>query len=476
MYKDTPAYRSLLDAWKIRGKPVVVWAGSGLSAPSGLPTWPALQKKLEEEAEAAIRGANDASAARRRALLAASRAAPSTWKSFEHLEESFGQSSFQSAITRQLQDALRCAIPPGYTQLWNLGVRGILTLNIDRLAHRAYLKSDAQDFPITERSGMELRELLGTLTDPQRRFIANLHGHLEDPVNWVFTERKLNALLKNEDYNELVRDCIKYCMIVLIGVTATDKAVLEHFRSARADHINIGPHFWLTATDDFDAIAAAESSGIQVIEYPNKDGKHSELSEIFRELKQFVPTADRATPVVWDPKQAGSGPKEALPEPSALISKTPNELRSLLNSHAHSLLTRASSTANDQFAKFAKKYSRPILLASSFEPDQDDANAVLGYTLSDFRREGGFGKVWHGHDEDGNEVAIKAFRYEIRERPELLDAFRRGVRSMQYLENRGIHGIVRFLAASEVPPVVVMEWVEGATLHEAIQQGGLSDS
>ena len=330
MYKDTPAYRSLLDAWKIRGKPVVVWAGSGLSAPSGLPTWPALQKKLEEEAEAAIRGANDASAARRRALLAASRAAPSTWKSFEHLEESFGQSSFQSAITRQLQDALRCAIPPGYTQLWNLGVRGILTLNIDRLAHRAYLKSDAQDFPITERSGMELRELLGTLTDPQRRFIANLHGHLEDPVNWVFTERKLNALLKNEDYNELVRDCIKYCMIVLIGVTATDKAVLEHFRSARADHINIGPHFWLTATDDFDAIAAAESSGIQVIEYPNKDGKHSELSEIFRELKQFVPTADRATPVVWDPKQAGSGPKEALPEPSALISKTPNELRSLL--------------------------------------------------------------------------------------------------------------------------------------------------
>lgn len=440
-----------------------------------MPTWPALQKNLELEAEAAIRGSNDSSAIRRKALLTASRSAPSAWKAFEHLEESFGTASFQSAITRQLQNALRCDIPLGYTQLWNLGVRGILTLNIDRLAQRAFLKSSAQANSLTERSGLELRELLGTLTDPHRRFIANLHGHLEDPINWVFTEKKLTALLKNDDYNEFVRDCIKYCMIVLIGVTATDRAVLEHFRRARADHINIGPHFWLTASDDFDAIAAAESSGIQVIEYPNADGKHAALQDIFKDLKQYVPAAEPAEPVAWDPRPRDSQPLDELPEPAALMAKSPNELRALLNSHAQVILSTKTEATDTRFADFCKKYSRPILLASSFEPEQSDANSVLGYLISDFRKEGGFGKVWHGHDDMGTEVAVKAFRYEIREKPELLDAFRRGVRSMQYLEQRGVKGIVRFLAASEIPPVVVMEWIEGATLHEAIQQGGLSD-
>ncbi|MCB1865587.1 MAG: protein kinase [Chromatiales bacterium] len=475
MDTNSPAYRSLLDAWTVRGKPIVIWAGSGLSAPSGLPTWPQLQNQLENELKDLISSSNPDTATRRRALLGASRNASSVWKSFEHLEEAFGSSTFQAAITRQLQGALKCTIPKGYTQLWNLGVRGILTLNVDRLALRSFQSSDARDLSMTERSGNDLRELIGSLTDPRRRFVANLHGHLEDPVNWVFTQRKLAALLKRSDYTEFVRDCIKYCIIVLVGVTATDKAVLERFRELRTDHINIGPHFWITSVDDFDALQQAERSGIQVVEYQNRDGTHQEVLEIFHALKQHVPLSEPGTPVAWSFGPDASDASEPIQAPMDLMTQSPNALRNLLNRHACALLISGDSDSSTAFAEFSRTYARPILLASSFEPDSDDANEVLGYKLTDFRKEGGFGKVWHGYDHLGNEVAIKAFRHEVRERPDMLDAFRRGVRSMQYLEKRGISGIVRFLAASEIPPVVVMDWIEGATLHEIVAQGGVSD-
>ena len=47
----TPTYYDLLDEWRSRARPIVIWAGAGLSAPAGLPSWPTLQKKVVAEAK-----------------------------------------------------------------------------------------------------------------------------------------------------------------------------------------------------------------------------------------------------------------------------------------------------------------------------------------------------------------------------------------------------------------------------------------
>lgn len=397
------------------------------------------------------------------------------WKAFELLEEGLGPATMQAAINRELNGALKCAVPPAYTQLWDLKIKGMLTLNIDRLAYRGYQKSTVKDERLLERSGFEIRSLIGAINQPEGRFIANLHGQLEDPTNWVFTEKKLNSLLQQNLYTEFVRDCIKYCTVILIGISANDRAVVDHFIRARKDLINFGPHFWITDNDDFDTISNVELSGIQVISYKNSNGNHSELLEIIKDLKQFTPPISQAEPVLWGAEE-GKITASTQHTPSEMMSKTPNELRIILNAQAGSILEKNDDENENQgsFIDFCKKYSRPIHAASYFDTEESsDANEVLGYKLISYQKEGGFAKVWQGHAPDGTPVAIKAFRYEIREQPELLEAFRRGVRSMRLLANRDINGIVKFEAASEIPPVVVMEWVDGATLHDAVTQGGL---
>lgn len=462
----------LLNVWKTGSKPVVIWAGAGLSAPSNLPSWPKLRENLQQALRESIENSGQSVAAHRRTLLEASVKQESPWMAFELLEEAFGRESFNGAVTRELFSALKCAIPHAYTLLWNLKVKGFLTLNIDRLAYRSFQESDVKKDLLNEKNGFEIRSLLGILTHADARFIANLHGQLEDPINWVFTEKKLQGLLKQKEYNEFLRDCIKYCTVVLIGITATDIAVISHFQKARKDLLNFGPHFWISDTDNFEAITKAEDAGIRVITYKNTDGKHSELAELLRLVKQFVPHADTAEPVVWDLESAPIG-NAIIGAPKELLTRSPNDLRKLLNEEARKILQPGVAAETNEFNDFCKKYARPILLATNFDPEEDDANEVLGYRLTSFEKEGGFGKVWRGIDQEGAEVAVKAFKYEIRERPQLLDAFRRGVRSMRYLEQRGVSGVVKFLAASEVPPVVIMEWVNGVTLHEAALRGGM---
>src|SRR5690606_29095957 len=102
---------------------------------------------------------------------------------------------------------------------------------------------------------------------------------------------------------------------------------------------------------------------------------------------------------------------------------------------------------------------------------------ILSYKIveSAESNEGAFGKVWSAIDGDGNKIALKIFRYELREKPAMLRAFRRGIRSLRILANHSLPGIVEFRAASEIPPVLAMEWVEGPNLQEVVPTGMLHD-
>ncbi|HRL78008.1 MAG TPA: protein kinase [Candidatus Accumulibacter phosphatis] len=472
---NAPAFKDLLDVWKTAGKPVVVWAGAGLSMPSRLPSWTKLKTSLELELQQSIVSSCDKVARARRALLQSAKSQASMWKAFELLEEGLGKATMQATINRELREALRCQVPAAYGQLWDLRIKGLLTLNIDRFAYRAFQRSAVRNEPLQERSGFELRSLIGAIARPDGRFIANLHGQIEDPINWVFTEKKLNSLLSQAQYTEFVRDCIKYSTIVLVGVSAGDRAVIDHFKRARQDLLNFGPHFWVSDTDDFDIISSVEASGIQVITYRNSDDTHSEFLEIIKDLRQFTPSSPPAAPVLWGIAEAASV-GGTLPPAAEMMTRSPNQLREQLNAEAKRILSSSAAQTNEEFLDFCRTYARPIHAASYFETAPEAAaDAVLGYSLISYQKEGGFAKVWRGQSHDGTPVAIKAFRYEIREQPCLLDAFRRGVRSMRFLASRQVQGIVKFLAASEIPPVVVMEWVEGATLHDVVTQGGLTE-
>ncbi len=96
-------------------------------------------------------------------------------------------------------------------------------------------------------------------------------------------------------------------------------------------------------------------------------------------------------------------------------------------------------------------------------------NELLGYQLVGRAGGGAFGNVYRATSPEGETVAVKILHEEVRKTPEMLQSFRRGVRSMQILGNAKLDGIVRYRTASEIPAFVVMDWVEGPNLREVVQ-------
>lgn len=284
-------YRDLLDAWKSRVRPVVIWAGAGLSAPAKLPNWEALQKALVEEAENYTNSLSPDQAKEKQSFLKSIKSIDNPWIVFEKLELILGKTNFEASIRRNLNHALKCQVPKIYTELWKLGVNGIITLNIDRLASRAYSEAQTKN-SLIERNGFDCKALISAINSANNeRFIANLHGAFEDPNTWVFTESKRKALFHDERYKEFVRDTLKYCTVIFLGVSAHDIAIADHLN--RITHDGLGTHcYWITNETGHTPLDIIEKSGIRFISYKNDDGNHAQLNNFLEDIRSFTPSAD----------------------------------------------------------------------------------------------------------------------------------------------------------------------------------------
>ena len=440
----TQTYYDLLDEWKSRARPIVIWAGAGLSAPAGLPSWPTMQKKVIAEAKDYISTLSVEQQREKLTQYKALQSIDNPWLVFEKLESILGSNAFEASIRRSLNVALKCEVPKVYVELWKLGVNGFLTLNIDRLASRGYSESAAKEVLI-ERSGFDVKALIGSInTVNSGRFIANLHGVFEDPTTWVFTEPRRKALFADLRYQEFVRDVLKYCTVVMLGVSAHDIAIRDHMARLKAD--GLGNHaFWLSSEIGSEALQLAEN------------------------IKSFSAPFIEAPPV--SSQIFSNDAAEELPKIETLLTLSPNEQRSILNAQASRILASDTEHSYERFEQFCKEYNRVIHAAGLFDTEEG-SDKVLNYTLSALEdSEGGFGTIWRAYDEDGVQVAIKVFKHDIRKNQNLLRAFRRGVRSLKILAKHNLPNIIQFKTACEIPPILVMEWIEGINMFTAVSQG-----
>ena len=160
-------------------------------------------------------------------------------------------------------------------------------------------------------------------------------------------------------------------------------------------------------------------------------------------------------------------PQEALLPSAAHLSQLEAEkIREVLNTRAKQLLSTESSDSYSKYEEFSANYDEAIYRAW-YTSVTAPANKLFGFTLIEEVAHGAFGRVYRASDPDGNQVAIKVLLEEIRRDPVLLRSFRRGVRSMRFLMEHGVDGMVAYQEASEIPAFVVMDWVDGPTLYEA---------
>lgn len=469
-FEQQDAYIQLRGLIAERVSPVLVWTGSGLSAAAGLPTWSDLKSSL---VEALVKKANSFTESEATKLLDIAdgiRSEPNYWVAFERLQSSLGKASYREQVRAALARANQAHVPETYKNIWRLPVNGVMNLNLDRLATRAFWEVGPRVVP-QEYLGSQIGRLMNILHS-EHRFIANLHGTLEDSSTWVFTRRELSQLTASDQYRGFLATCLSTFTNIFIGMSVDDVAVGGHLHTLSTLGIQTPVHYWLTSRSDLKTDTWAESFNVRPIRYDSRSGNHSEVNEFFQGILNYIPREPADAPPVA--ATTDTARPATLPTPAELATWDANKIRLVLNAKASEILDEDGDGEYNEYNRFIATYDEAIY-RGWYTTTTPGRNRILGYELQKDVARGAFGRVFKAVDQDGNQVAIKVMLEEIRSNIELLKSFRRGVRSMRILQDRHVKGMVSYLNASEIPAVVVMDWIDGPNLADAKESGFLNN-
>ena len=358
-----------------------------------------------------------------------------------------------------------------YRKLWRLRPHGILTLNLDRLETKAYTEIGTGPV-LTEFSGNQVADYAHVLKNPHP-FICRLHGNLEDASSWILTYSDLKRQQGSLSYQTFVKSCLSVKTVVFIGISADDRAVGGFTENLSGLGIDTDAHYWITHRRDMATDRWAEKQGIRLIRYDAPDESHSELSEMLDDLIAFV-SADDAADVVPVIPVGLSPATKAMPQEADLLKQDAERTRNILNEEASRILASISPDTIEEYNQFSRLYDQAIYRAW-YTNTESGNDRLLGHILHREVASGAFGRVYQATDADGNDVAVKVLHEGIRRNPDFLQAFRRGVRSMKILGDNGVQGMVPYRKAFEIPACVVMDWIDGPNLEDAVSSRRVRD-
>ena len=284
------SYVSLRNIIAERTNGIVFWVGSGLSVEAGLPTWSEFRSELLKSLEERIEQLDSADNLQEIAKLKGSAVLidkeQNNWRAFELLKKALGATTWRARIREILRPNTSITPPLVYRKLWQLQPHGMLTLNLDRLATRAY--ADVNPEPLlAEFSGNQVANYTYVLKRPYA-FVCNLHGTVDDASSWILTRPELRYRLSDDGYKNFLRTCLSAKTIVFIGISADDLAVGGFVEQLSKLDIDVGEHYWLTTRRDLETSRWAEDQGVRLISYHTQDGKHNDLLEALDDLITFV--------------------------------------------------------------------------------------------------------------------------------------------------------------------------------------------
>ncbi|MCF7911448.1 MAG: protein kinase [Candidatus Cloacimonetes bacterium] len=461
------SYIELRDIIKKRIGSVVFWVGSGISSPYGLPTWNELKEKLIKELDKKIENIDENDIEKLTKKKDGVLASPNNWIAFERLKKALGKTTYNSRIRELLSHPQKES--DLYKRIWSLGISGMINLNIDKLASIGF-QNVFNNNVLSSFAGNSIDKYCHTINNPNK-FLLNLHGNLEDTSSWVFTHNELKELMESDAYTSFLDAVIISKTIVFIGISADDVSTGGHIEKFVKKEINLSQHFWITNRRDLKTDEWAEKTGIHLIKYKNEKN-HSEILELLSDISNYKPKEQDAPVVV---SKTNDTKYDDLPSPKDLLKEEDAEIiRLYLNEEASRIFNSNKINPYDEFSDFIKKYDQALHRAwytSINEPD----NELLGYTLIEEKHNGNFGDVFKAKDDLGNSLAIKLLQNSVRKKEEYIQGFRRGIKSMKILNKHNIDGMAKLIDASEIPAIIIMDWINGSNLKEVVQQNQLTN-
>jgi hypothetical protein len=465
---EQSAYRGLRDIIGIGTDQVIMFCGAGLSQSAKIPNLNELRDAVIKEARSQAKSLPPDSKDSKRIEGLADAAAEKeieVWQSFTHLKSALRDDVYRSTINSAFS-SVNGEIPKCYIELWKLKIRGIITTNLDRFAGRAFPISHPNS-RLVEFRGNENNDYLDVLQGGSC-FVANLHGTIDSELSWVFTRDQRDRRWTNKRLMDFLRTCFSTKTIVFVGISNDDLAAVEILKHLKDGGLRLSSHFWISSKDE-PLRSWAESAGLRQILYSDSES-NDEFSQVVNDLLKFVPKDDVPPPVVPAISERSDF---VLPEPSGLAGRNPSEVREILNQGAVNLLQSQKEGASDAYSAFLKKYAQAIYISRWISSSLGE-NDFFGYTILGKVREGGFGEIYRAKNKEGHQVAIKVLHTHAMGNESMLQGFRRGVKAMDILRKNSVSNIVHYIVRWEIPAAVVMQYIEGANLEEAIAWGYIS--
>lgn len=251
----------------------ILFAGAGVSARAGLPTWDGLIGKLAE-------GIRSVDPMTTQQMHESARDGDYTHAiEYFNLSKKMVQGEKDSLISRLLQ---------GYDiekirSVAGLPIKGYVTTNFDR-SLLDVLASDRSVSPMDYRFGdisFRNAQWEGGL------FVARIHGFIEMPESLVLSDTQFQSLLKDESYADFLNACFVNRNVLFLGFSFYDPAIRHIFNEIdrRFGPATPGRHMVLLPSDAKpEFLQKAHRLNIEVVNYEPAD-YHAEL---WRTLEAFV--------------------------------------------------------------------------------------------------------------------------------------------------------------------------------------------
>ena len=274
----------------------VAITGAGLSRPCGLPSFPELRNALVENANLRVASLPEDEQDGRLSALARVSNTLDLWTAVTELKTMLGEEAFHSAVRKTLEITDPNSVPVNYDLLWQLGIKGLITFNLDHCAAHSFARTlhHAADTATAQEPSKFRQFLLG-----KQRFVFQPHGTLTDVNSWVLTNSALRKLHTNDDYLRFMRSLCDTRHLIIIGFNPADFA----FDYLLQEALYLPPgspvrHYAFLPTEDPLLISRLSEKGIAVIPYrPEDTVRHNEVESALRDMLAFVP-ADQLPPSV----------------------------------------------------------------------------------------------------------------------------------------------------------------------------------
>lgn len=325
---------------------LIVFAGAGVSAGAGMPTWKQLAEKLRDSARR--KGADPAALDEIQQYIDANQLI----NALSAAKLALGPQEFNTIIDRALDDRGR-EIPETAKAIAALKPRlkAVLTTNIDRFLERAF----AGEWRAVERPTGDIAADSG--------YILKLHGTLRAWDTWVFSRDQYDSAifgspLLQDAFNALYRTHT----LLFVGFGLADDNIDQTLARVRALSGGQPPMHFAIVPKGVPPFRRRllEESGIRLIVYENQRGDHAEVAEILRSLE----------------------PSAAPPSPSP-----PPPLRGV-TPVAQPAQGAGGASATERPASAGTGAERPIRVFFSYAPRDEELLAQLEAHLSPLRRQG----------------------------------------------------------------------------------------